>query len=321
MSGVPSQHGWSAEALFAKALLFVNELERYAPDDWQHRLWASLSLELIARAALANISPALLADRKDWRHIHYALGFTATAKKVVPLSISTKEVLDILHELVPDFIKELRDACVKQCGYRNAELHSGEDYFTGLGTSAWLPQYYASCQVFLRSIGKELDDLFADHEMAEGLIASIQDAAAKSVEKDIEAHKRLWEAKSPEDRTSSVQQATAWAGRYAGHRSVCPSCASPALLRGSRQGSVTTEIGQDAVVQKQTMLPSAFECIACGLKITGLSKLLACGLGDAFVATTTLSPAEYFGLYTEQDLNEARASGGEPEYEEDFNEF
>jgi hypothetical protein len=69
------------------------------------------------------------------------------------------------------------------------------------------------------------------------------------------------------------------------------------------------------------MLPSAFECVACGLKIAGLSKLSACGLGDAFTATTTLTPAEYFGLYTEQDLDEARASGGEPEYEEDFNEF
>ena len=71
---------------------------------------------------------------------------------------------------------------------------------------------------------------------------------------------------------------------------------------------------------KQTMLPSALKCIACGLKITGLSKLSACGLGDAFISTTTLTPAEFFGLYTEQDLAEARSSGGEPEWEEDFNE-
>ena len=54
------------------------------------------------------------------------------------------------------------------------------------------------------------------------------------------------------------------------------------------------------------MLPSAFECIACGLKISGLSKLSACGLGDAFTSTTRMTPAEYFGLYTEQDLEQAR---------------
>jgi hypothetical protein len=322
MTGVPNQHGWSAEALFAKALLFVGEMERYAPDDWQHRLWASLSLELVARAALANISPVLLADRQNWRNIHHALGYQPTAKRFAPVSIRVTEVLDMLQELlVPAFTKELRDACVEQCGHRNAELHTGEDASTGMGTSAWLPKYYASCQVFLQSMGKKLDELFADPKLAEGLIASLQDMAAKSVGKDIQAHKRRWEEKSEEEHATSTQQATIWASRHVGHRAVCPACGSPALLRGSGQGSVATDIGQDQVVQKQTMLPSAFECLACGLKIDGLSKLSACGLGDAFIATTTLSPAEYFGLYTEQDLDEARASGGEPEWEEEFNEF
>lgn len=118
-----------------------------------------------------------------------------------------------------------------------------------------------------------------------------------------------------------ADQATTWASRHAGHRAGCPACGSAALVRGVGQGTVTTDVRQDLVVQKQTMLPSVFECVACGLKISGLSKLAACGLGDAFVATTTLSPAEYFGLYTEQDLEEARATAAEPECEEDFNEF
>ncbi len=34
MTGKPTQHGWSPEALFNKALLYVGEMERYAPDDW-----------------------------------------------------------------------------------------------------------------------------------------------------------------------------------------------------------------------------------------------------------------------------------------------
>lgn len=60
-----SLHGWSPEALFNKALLYVGEMEKHAADHWQHRFWASLSIELLARAALAGISPILLADRKD----------------------------------------------------------------------------------------------------------------------------------------------------------------------------------------------------------------------------------------------------------------
>jgi hypothetical protein len=321
VTGTPIQHGWSPEALFSKALLYVGEMERYTPDDWQYRLWASLSLELLARAALAHISPTLLAERQNWRNIYHALGHAPTAKRFAPTSIRATEVLAILQELMTEFTKEMYESCIEQCGHRNAELHSGEDVFAGTGTSSWLPQYYASCQVFLRSMGKNLEDLFSDPNLAEGMIMSLQDKAARSVEKEIATHRRPWEEMGEDERATLTEQAATWASRHAGHRTACPACGSPALLRGSSQGSVTTEIGQDLIVQKQTMLPSAFECVACGLKISGLSKLSACGLGDAFIATSTLSPAEFFGLYTEKDLEEARASAGEPEFEEDFNEY
>ena len=69
------------------------------------------------------------------------------------------------------------------------------------------------------------------------------------------------------------------------------------------------------------MLPSSFECTACGLRISGLSRLAACGLGDAFTATSTRSVAEFFGLHSDEELEEARAEAAEPEYEEDFNEY
>ncbi len=83
---------------------------------------------------------------------------------------------------------------------------------------------------------------------------------------------------------------------------------------------MTTEVGEDVIVQKQTMLPSVFECIACGLKISGLSKLSACGRGDAFTATSRASPAEFFGLHTAQELEAASGKSLEPEWEDDFNE-
>jgi hypothetical protein len=89
-------------------------------------------------------------------------------------------------------------------------------------------------------------------------------------------------------------------------------------LQGEPIGTVTTELDDDEVVQVQKMLPSAFECVACGLRILGLSKLSAAGIGDVFTATSTFSAAEYFNLFTEDDIAEARAQG--PEYEEDHNE-
>ncbi len=319
MTAEPTRNAWSSEALFNKALLYVGEMERHTAGDWQFGLWSALNLELVGRAALAHISPTLLADGKDWRNVYHALGHAPTVKRFAPSSVTTNEVFSRLQELLPDFRTELVDFCVKHTARRNAEVHTGEDMFASLGTSLWLPKYYASCKVLLQSMGKSLDDLFDDAKTAEEMIALLEDAAAKAVEQDIKAHKQVWQNKTAEEREIALAQATAWAMRQAGHRAECPACGSPSLIPGSPQGAVTTEIGEDMIVQRQTTLPSSFECVACGLRIRGLSKLSACGLGDAFTATSSFSAAEFFGLHTDEELEQARAEY--PEWEEDFNEY
>lgn len=112
---------------------------------------------------------------------------------------------------------------------RNAELHTGEDAFAGIGTSEWLPYFYMSCKVLLEFIGKELKDLFDDPKGAESLIASLQDAAAKAVWGEIDSHSKIWAAKNKEDQQMLFSQATSWATRMAGHRTKCPACGCPAL--------------------------------------------------------------------------------------------
>lgn len=288
------------------------------PQEWQFGFWSSLSLELLARAALAHISPTLLAERKSWRNTYHALGHATTMKGFSPSSIATNDVLSILHELLADFTKELDDFCASHCARRNTELHSGEEVFANLGTSVWLPKYYAICGVFLRSMGKRLEDLFDDPQMAEEMIVSLGDSAAKAVAKDVGAYKLVWENKSQNERSAALAQAVAWSTRHAGHRVTCPACGNPSLIHGSGQGPVSTQVSDDVIVQKQTMQPSTFECIACGLKIFGFSKLSACGFGDAYTATTSSSPAEFFGLHTDEELEEAAVKSLESQWEEDF---
>ncbi|KAA0694332.1 hypothetical protein DT594_12410 [Halopseudomonas laoshanensis] len=299
-------------------------MEASVADDWQYGLWSSLSLELLARAALSNISPVLLADSKNWRNITFALGNAPTAKKFNPISISTKEVLARLTELLPEFTEEMAGFCSKHTDDRNAELHTGEVIFGQNGTARWLPRFYQSCDTLLRSIGKNLSDFVEDAKHAESLIQSLGDDAARSVSQDISAHSKVWANKPDTDKKDAVLQATTWATRQSGHRVECPSCASVALLHGAPVGAVSTEINdeEDEVVQRQSMLPSSFECIACGLKISGFSKLSACDLGDTFSAKTIYTPAEYFGLYTEDELQEARDEvEASYTYEPDFNEY
>lgn len=183
-----------------------------------------------------------------------------------------------------------------------------------------MPRFYSACKVLLESMGRNLSSFVSNPEGgAQALIESFEDAAAKAVDQDIKAHAKVRSNKDEEERNKGLTAARTWATRQTGHRVKCPACNSPALVQGNPSGRVATTIGDDEVVQRQTMLPSGFECIACGLRISGLSKLYACGLGDAFTAKTTYSAAEFFGLYTEGEIEQARSEV--PTYEEDFDEY
>lgn len=178
---------------------------------------------------------------------------------------------------------------------------------------------YAASKVLLESMNRGLSDFVLNPEEAQEMIDAFENAAAKAVEKDIRAHAQVWSNKDQQERDKASAAAKAWATRQLGHRVICPDCGSPALVQGNPSGKVTTEICNDEMVQRQPMLPSAFECVACGLRIFGLSKLLACRLGDAFTAKSTYSAAGFFGLYTEEDLEEARNQP--PPFQEDFNKY
>lgn len=93
-------HPWSEEALFQKATLYIQLMESTTAEDWQFGFWSALSLELLARAALAHISPTLLADMSNWRNLTYALGCSPTVKRFSPSSVGAKDVLGRLNELL-----------------------------------------------------------------------------------------------------------------------------------------------------------------------------------------------------------------------------
>lgn len=191
---------WSEEGLIAKAQLYVEKMESHTADDWQFSLWSTFVLELVARAALAHISPVLLADARNWRNLTYALGHEPTARRFTPGSIPTSEVVGRLEELVPEVTREISGICRQHLNRRNAELHSGELIFSKLGTSNWLPSFYLALQTLIRVMGKELQDIVSDPSSASSMIEAMQDETAKAVAQDIEAHQKVWSNKSDEER-------------------------------------------------------------------------------------------------------------------------
>ena len=98
-------------------------MEEHNANDWEYAFYSSLSLEFLCRAAVAHVSPTLLAD-KGWRNTYYALG-NPPASTTAPKSAIMAVVVDILCTLISDFVG-LRNFCDEHVGRRNAELHSGD---------------------------------------------------------------------------------------------------------------------------------------------------------------------------------------------------
>ncbi len=58
-------------------------------------------------------------------------------------------------------------------------------------------------------------------------------------------------------------------------------------------------IEDDEITEVQDHLPARFECIACGLKISGLSKISAVGLGARYKKTQVYDAADYYAPHDE----------------------
>lgn len=292
----PSPHVWNHTALLSKARRYVEQMQGYDHDDWQFAFWSSLALELIARSSLAHVSPVMLADTNEWAQLYFALGHSPTTQKFVPKSIGISEVLNRLQAINPAFEKELRDFCSIHTGMRNAELHSAEMPFEVLKASTWLWKFYRSCEVLLASQSVDLENLLGPDEavFAKQQVVAAKDEAAKAVLGTIKSFKEVWQAKSVAERKKLTEKAQAWASRQDGHIVACPACSSEALLEGEPIAAPKQVLKEDMVVITQAMVPSRFQCVACGLKINGLSQLSAADLGSPFKTTLTFNAADYF---------------------------
>ena len=304
-------HEWSTPALVAKAQLYADEMLSFPHSDWEFALWSTLSLELLARATLSKFSPTLLADSKsNWNNLLYALGEQPKATNFSPRSIDIGDVFARLVELVQEFTPELAAFCRGHLSKRNQELHSGGTPFVGISENSWLPTYYRACKVLLESMDLSLPEFLGDSEatVANAMIEAAEDESAKSVNQAINAHKLVWETKD-EEKASLVAQSLTWATRQVGHRVSCPACDCAAIVSGAPFAAPLKTIAYDEITETQEYLPSRFECIACGLKISGLSRLSAAGLGNTFNATFTYDANDYY-------LSEDNYQGFEPDYNE-----
>jgi hypothetical protein len=299
-----TSHEWSKEALFAKAQIFAESMAENDDTNWKFGLWSAFTLEMIVRSAVAAISPTLIADNQDWTNVLYGLGVQPKRAKFVPKSAVVTELVSRAEELVPDFTREHANFCASHFARRNNEVHTGSVPFENVGSSTWLPMFYAFCDVLLKSIGESLESLFGRDtaQQAREDIDALRDETAKSVKGTINAHKTVWEQKTEEERAIATAQAKTASLRHYGHRVTCPACGSVALLQGKAAGEAKRTVDDDGIYERQVMKPESFSCVACGLKIAGFSKLLAAGLGNTYISTSHYDAVEFFEIDIEERM-------------------
>jgi hypothetical protein len=287
---------WDSRALIAKANRYAEKMLEAPRDSWEFALWSSFCLEFLLRADLSDYDPALLADIKDVNNLISAVGYPVNVKKFIPKTAATNDVVDRLSKVAADFTAELSGFSLRHTSLRNGELHSGHNSFEAKKHSGWLPLFYKTCKFLAEDLSITLADIFGDEEAAtaEKLIAAFKDDAAKAVKATINAHSTVWKQKSDAERKKAENVSSVWATKHAGHRVKCPACQSEAIVTGDAISSPRKSINGDVITEKQEYLPSKFECIACGMKIAGLSQLAAAGLGDAFVNTQSFEASEYY---------------------------
>lgn len=291
---------WDRDSLWAKACVFIERAFNESKDDPLFGLWATLSLELLARSAVSHVSPTLLAEPdRDHKYLLHALG--KGSERIQNKSLGSAQVLQLCRVLFVDFTEELQKVSAALINRRNEELHSGIAAFIEYPNSQWLTGFYQSCKVLCECQGKDLEEFFGEEEAgnAEELLAHAKSGVETAVKSLIVAHQKVFEAKSVEDREHATAEAADIANRRSWqgyHRVTCPACKSLATVSGLLYGQEQVTHNDGEVVVRQPVSPRSFECFACGLKLTNYQQLDVVGMGGRHTRTKRYTPAEYFGL-------------------------
>jgi hypothetical protein len=304
---------WSYDSLWLKATLYINRALKESREGPLFPFWASLALELLARATLAKVHPALLADPQDGENILYVFGY-GHAK--TPKSIPVKTVFTRCSAIISDFTKDDVASAMVIIDRRNEELHSGGVAFQDLPTQFWLASYFRICSTLLAFQGRPLSDFLGAGEATAALKMIDVDRArtrgivAATIANAAKAFQHFPESVQAERRTSGALLARRALGRFAKVVS-CPACSSEAQLEGEQITSTEPQLRDDMIVRNTAVLPTAFHCYACALKLGSHAELDAANLGGQFQQEETFDPVEYYGADVDP------ADYFEPEYGND----
>lgn len=145
---------WDPDGLWLKAKLFINHaMDDDAVRDFEERaLWASLSLEVLAKAALARRSPLLIAaPDEDGRNLLAAAGLILGTPKFK--SIKAASLFKRCAAAFRPF--DLSEALLISEN-RNEYVHSATPSIAGIPESAWWPRFWAQARILIEACDEDV---------------------------------------------------------------------------------------------------------------------------------------------------------------------
>lgn len=296
---------WNSDDLFSKARLYIDRAYRSIDEPSSFALWIILALELLARSAISNVHPILLANPNQVKNLYYAIGREELCD--YPKSVPAKTIYERCETLFDDFTPLEKKYCNALRELRNTEIHSGESVLELIPIPNWQLRYYRVCQIFLNTLDLELEDFFPlDHmdSIVEILNTDEQDErtkvvtllaqakrAAGTTELDIERYRESLNNLWPIDIDRIV-------GRYDAD---CPVCNSSGEIGIKRISMSEIKLVDDIPLRTVTYIPIDFLCRSCNLWLDSYSRLVMAGLGDPIVTDIEIDLTELFMWYMEPD--------------------
>ncbi len=243
--------GWDEQSLLAKAHVYVERAHEQDREGPLFAFWCHLAFEPLARAAVARISPMLLADRRAG--VAQQLRGLGVEVQGDQRSAPISDVLAICSQAVPGF-QAAFDAAGRITDRRSVELHTGLAAFEQLDLEDWQPDLFRVADVLLGHLGHSLEYLFGPEEAtaARQMIARQDEALREKVQSLIRSAADAFAALTDDERealTRAAEGVTRTRPRYT-RPTRCPACGGPAWRRGELVS--TSDPRYDASVGEMT---------------------------------------------------------------------
>lgn len=258
----------------------------------EQALWASASLELLGKAALARVSPLLIAEpTEEGVNILIAVGLIEGSARFTSVRAST-----IFKRCAKAFRPFNAGAAIAIADARNEYLHGAGVGFAPLDPAQWWPTFWSLAAILLDAQDRDLSQFVGMERVS--IAEKFLEKNAQNVELRVEslinrARQRLSQAKSgtlPAALQREWSKASDHSARLSySTASECPACGAQGLLEGDDGSNVTYEWEPstdeyDSGYGWATIDVPAdyFSCPTCHLVLDGYELVVQAGLPDGF---------------------------------------